>query len=390
MTKDFFPVCLFSREGIKYMPILDKKYKTNRAKGLCNQLFALINGINKAKRNNKKFVVIDSFLRCIVRSKICPISSIFDLDEMSKSFGIKILDRMCLNITINSILYGIDDSIIDITDKFRQIFDNDQKIIIKKTVNLNKTFGDPCFRRKKKIFIKYSINNTPYELSIDEYRGYLLTDINFDVNYIKCEMWNNSITSFCWYNPEKIQEYINDLKKIKFHNNFYKIINILKPHVKNCIHLRLEPDAINYWSKVNKLSNSNFYNQLSDKYYNLISNNVSDKSEIYLLIHEYNHSIIEKLKQKYNIKNITFDKSELIYSYIKYSGREISAIIDLLIGSLCNNVFIGCHSLKYNRGSTFSFILLALMNNKKNILIDIDNISNIEEIHCVNEVISTS
>jgi len=381
MIKYFYPVCLFSRENIEDLPILNKKYhKTSSAKGLCNQIFALINGINKAKRNNKKFVIIDSFLRCIVRCKICPISNIFDLQEMSKSFNIKILDRLNINLNIIYSSYGTKEKYIDITEKIKTLL-SINNIILDKNVKLNETFGDPCFGHKKKIYIKYSINDYPLEITVDEYGGKLKSDINLDIDYIKKKMWKGLSTSFSWYNPEKKKEFIEDLRKIKFNNNFFKILEKLNPVVKNCVHLRLEPDSINHWSRVNKLNHKEFYNKLVQKYNKIISENIIETQDVFLLIHDLDHTIITDLRQKYNVKNLEYGKSDLIYKHIKYSGREISAIVDLLIGSYCNDIFIGCHSLKYNRGSTFSLTLLALNNSKKNILIDLDDINREEEIY---------
>jgi hypothetical protein len=67
--------------------------------------------------------------------------------------------------------------------------------------------------------------------------------------------------------------------------------------------------------------------------------------------------------------------------YILYSrnkepiGREMNGVVDLIIGKICNGVFIGNYNLELHQGSTFSYVLYnSLCNHTTNILIDMDHI----------------
>ena len=63
-------------------------------------------------------------------------------------------------------------------------------------------------------------------------------------------------------------------------------------------------------------------------------------------------------------------------------GREINALIDLNIGKLCNNIFIGNFNLETLNGSTLSYYLINYFNKKvKLALVDLDNITKNEKIY---------
>jgi hypothetical protein len=62
-------------------------------------------------------------------------------------------------------------------------------------------------------------------------------------------------------------------------------------------------------------------------------------------------------------------------------GREENAIVDLLNGTHCNAVYIGNVNLVTYHGSTFSFVLYKLLEDKpgiKKVLIDLDHITDAE------------
>ena len=69
------------------------------------------------------------------------------------------------------------------------------------------------------------------------------------------------------------------------------------------------------------------------------------------------------------------------YNFINKNncGREINAIIDLIISNKCNNVFIGnIHPINFH-GSTFSYCIYKMLDDHiKKILIDLDNINHEE------------
>ena len=58
-----------------------------------------------------------------------------------------------------------------------------------------------------------------------------------------------------------------------------------------------------------------------------------------------------------------------------YNDREKNAIIDLLISTYCNNIFIGNFNVKNNNGSVFSYYIWKKnKHNVSNIYIDLDHI----------------
>ena len=73
-------------------------------------------------------------------------------------------------------------------------------------------------------------------------------------------------------------------------------------------------------------------------------------------------------------------KNEYLNEYYGSTGRELCGIIDLIIGIDYSKLFIGCHSFKLSRGSSFSYVISKNITYKK-ILIDLDNINNIEEVY---------
>ena len=112
---------------------------------------------------------------------------------------------------------------------------------------------------------------------------------------------------------------------------------------------------------------------MSILYINLIKKYIKSNENITLLSGiDENHEFI-KLLDNYNI--IKFDKKQFIEKF-NYKGNEINAIIDLIIGQKTKKLFIGCHNLELNRGSSFSYtIYQKLSKNILTILIDLDNIT---------------
>jgi hypothetical protein len=137
----------------------------------------------------------------------------------------------------------------------------------------------------------------------------------------------------------------------------------------NVIHLRLEDDAIDHWSKQNNMNQQVFKRLLTVKYIELISNTIQKEDITLILTGDTNNEVVQFMNEnEYNIMFI--DK--------KFSGnqpgRELNAVVDLIIGRYCNNVFIGCD------GSTFSELLLKYIpdetefGNVEKITFDLNNI----------------
>lgn len=341
--------------------------------GLTNQIFILVTGILKTLIMKKNIIIINGFSCDYKTLKYKSISDIFDLEKINyflfNKYRIILYDKNKINFKIKSVYYGTSNVKIDITNEIINNFYTDNKLLIKKNIIFNNLKYDPLINVKKNIYITYNLGDN---IDITEiYDEYLNDDIIFDLSN---QYYDNSFG------------YINSINKIIFediltnihYNNYYLDIvdNYIKPIMNNNInilHLRLENDAINHWSKINNIDINIFSEIIHNKYIYLIKKYINKDSENIILSYSQNNAVIDYLKNnKYNYKFIEKNNE----------GREINALVDLLISFKCNNIFIGNFNLKKLSGSTFSYyISIKLSNNIKKILIDLDNITDDEHIY---------
>ncbi|KKL59954.1 hypothetical protein LCGC14_2210150, partial [marine sediment metagenome] len=185
---------------------------------------------------------------------------------------------------------------------------------------------------------------------------------------------------FGWYDRNNEQEFVHILRSIQFQPVFYtlaqklfdKYIDSTRPlHV---IHFRIEQDGITHWSRMNKMTPRAFKQQLYRKYRKAITEHIPNGSQILALTFDVNHLLLKELSKRYTI--IGVDTIKLVKERIGFTGREVCAIVDLLLGIKCSGTFVGCHNLILKRGSTFSYTLWKLMNNaKKGVFLDLDKIT---------------
>ena len=263
------------------------------ANGLCNQLSFVINTILYASKHNKKYVVLDNFLKDNKSLISCPYGEIINLpvtNKYLKKYNVELKEKNSVNIDSNTL---------------------------------------------ENLFQKYSV----------------LTYSDLDYNWISYgdffEIYNN----------------------IQFQNHFYNLSNnlIIEIHDKlgndvkiNIIHLRIEDDAVNHWSKRNNMSALLFKVLLLDKYLYLIKKYINKES--FTIVNTYNKdNIIIKFLYENGYKFFT-KKSNLS------DGRECNALRDLLLARKMNNFFIGATR------STFSDFILNSASFKKSIMIDLDNV----------------
>ena len=369
---DFLPISIYTRKNIDNLPNFTQKYLSNfKAKGLCNQLFALTNAIINAQNQNKKFIIIDSFFSCIINNTICPISKIIDLKQTSDAISpIVILDRTNCDIQIISAKYGINQNSIDISHLFKDSWNISNK------VNFNSLIRkDPCPNKPKYIYLKYQIGEHTIEETIPELNTHLSEEISFDLKQIQQTIWKNISTSFIWYSNTNIQKFNTILKSIYFNPIFYQITDVIPKDI-NIVHFRLENDAINHWSRQNNISKESFTHKLLTKYDSLIEENIPNKSNIYFLTDNTTH--LTRYTSNYKIINLNSEnkinkiKNEII-SNLGVDGREIRGICDLIIGTSANH-FIGCHNLTKQSGSSFSYYILINIKETPYTLIDLDNL----------------
>jgi hypothetical protein len=166
------------------------------------------------------------------------------------------------------------------------------------------------------------------------------------------------------YNNIFFSKYLMEYSRKFINENFSDVNKKI-----NVIHVRLEDDAIDHWSKQNNMSSDKFKQLLIVKYIELIKTNIKKEDITLILSGNINNEVVYYMKiNEYNIKFI--DKK---FSNAQH-GRELNAVIDLILGKCCNNIFIGCD------GSTFSELLTTYIqdtnetNSTTKIMFNLNNI----------------
>jgi len=264
------------------------------------------------------------------------------------------------NIILKQVNYGINNKYIDVTSIIYSNFVNNNKLIIPKNTNLNELFSDPVPGVKKQLIIKLLKNNKNVKTYGQEENNLLTHDISINI-------YNNNN-----YNTQHYLKYKNILTYFKFNDNIidqsnHFIIdnNINVQNEVNILHLSIDTIIIKHWSLLNDINEIDFKKQLEEKYINLIKIYFKKDIQIIVLTNDINNMVIEYLKNenyKYFIKTCIQDN--LSYNDIIYNSA-----INMQIGLLCNNVFIG------NSSSTFSKILNYKIDSKISFLIDYNNIN---------------
>jgi hypothetical protein len=325
--------------------------------GFCNQIYSIIYTCGHCVRNNINFIFIGKFLTQIQSQKFCNISEIIDINTTNnylKQYNLCLIDYYNFDFKIINAKYGANNMCFDVTQQIKQFLTN-RVFYISKSHDLNDLFGNPLEFYKKKYFIEldknalqlhitFSINNVNFYGTYDQSCGFLNSDILIDLNNATFKpslRIQNDQTEFTKgifrniaFQPIFLQKANDFILQVREKNKDKKI---------NCIHLRLENDAVEHWANENKISPVDFKKIIEDKYIDEISKNLNKEDATLILSDNYDNGVIQYLRENG-------------YNYIKTpkmnSGREVAAIYDLHIGQYCNNVYI----LVFD--SSFSYTLL--------------------------------
>jgi len=339
------------------MKILCVILAPEKTSGLGNQIYAIAQSIQKYDKNDVDLLLFTSFLKSINSDEYCNISDIIDVKETNNSLknitNIQIEDMNLANLNIVQARIGINDFFIDMTNIFKTTFLKNNAFILPNSFNFtsfceslvkeayNKYFVS-LDKKTFKLEITYKVNNTIINKKYDIFNGFLKESIEIDIsknplNYIDiCEKHNETFY------------YVK--QSLVFHKSFSDTVNkfiidnqkITASKKINCIHLRLEDDAIEHWSKENNFEKSLYKRILENKYLREIKNNINKDELTIILSHSYDNKVIDYLKEN----NYNFMTTPLWSNY-----RDISAIYDCLIGEKCNNVYICVWE------SSFSYLL---------------------------------
>ena len=368
------PIILVPRSDIETGPDYDKCHIHNC--GLCNQLFSLVNGIIKGYNRGCNVFVVDSFGFCVEKGTICRASEIFNYELMSEKMSnilgreIYFIDRTDIKLRVLSAKYGLYGvKTVDVTDILSNKIGHN---VLKFQGNLNDIFGvDPLPNVVKNLYIEYDIGNKIIKESFPEQ----CVNIDYDTKSID-DMFRTEKSSWAWYNRYNVTLFNELCQCITFHPKLVKIVDLIRDELNmnaenyDVVHLRVEDDALDWWHKINHLDKDIFKHKLFEKYRGIINeycgNNIclltNATSDINELFPQATFTYIPKEK-----------KEKLSAEILGFKGREINAIIDLMIGSDCKGIFVGCHNYHLSRGSTLSYIL-GLKQHKYKIMIDLDNI----------------
>jgi hypothetical protein len=354
--------------------------------GLCNQLSSLITCIFKCMQiPGRKIIVVHKFLKHYNSENYCPSRDIFDFEYMNNSYlkphNIHLIDVVQLSLNIKSVLYGKKGrNTFEVKDKITELFVNNNILDIPKFYNLNDLMGDPIPGVVKDVYIEYTlgnledfvfskkfIENQPIQINhVSHKNSYHSKNTVFDEISINRDLIDEIIVNLRFH--PKLNQYASDL---------INTLNLQANSVINVIHLRVEEDAIPFWGGINKINN---YNEvLQEKYINLIRKYIQPTSDTIniILSMSTDNKVIDFMKEN-NYAYIFTDKNSL-------DGREVNAIIDMLLALNCNGTFIGNVNPENYHGSSFSAMLYSHFKKNykhvKNVLIDIDHIFN-DELVC--------
>jgi hypothetical protein len=348
---------------IYYSKITDNRF------GFTNQIFSLVTNLVIAYKIKKNVVIVNDFLDDITRETYTPISQIFDLEKTNKyindRYNLLLCDSNHVDFKVVLVTYGNKYKTLNITNNFIKKYVKDNTLYISKRENLNSIQGDPSPGNPKRLYILYSINGVMFEESFDESFSFLVEDISFDLS--KAE----HINKFGWINTIDKIMFEDILQNIYYHSRFHQIskqffkTNMISSKTINVIHLRLEPDAIMHWSKINNMNPYEYKTAIESKYIDTIQKYLNKNDATIILTYSTDNIVIEYLKKNGYIYYVNTKLPEL--------GREQNAIIDLVISTRCNNIFIGNFTVDTLSGSTFSYYIKQLTN-AKYISIDLDHI----------------
>lgn len=188
-------------------------------------------------------------------------------------------------------------------------------------------------------------------LLLSKYKITLVDMVDIKINITNIKFSYN----FLWINQSVKAKFEEFTKYIRFNPTYYELANKTLSVVGtnyNTIHIRTEEDALNHWSKQNRMNIDQFKTSLEELYIKKIEAYFTKSIPILLVTSDINSPIIDFLKAEGYTYYFT-DK--------ELKGREVNAIVDLIIGSQTTNHFIGNYNNELLRGSSFSYLILQLL-----------------------------
>jgi hypothetical protein len=281
--------------------------------GLCNQLQTIIKGILLAIKYNRD-IYINQFQIDLKSGKLTDINKILNIHEINQFLENTIKTPI-------KILTDIDANIINKLEEY--CLPNIDYKNIATNVYIN---DDIELNRHMEII-------------------YLGNIVSLDTNKsFNCKWGEYTDTNF----------YYLVMNNIIFHPTFYTLKDVIKQELKltnfNCIHLRIEDDALKHFSYCYKLSIEDYNKKIIDFYENAITNILSPDQKIYMCsgMLEFDNTINLTYYENLMKNTLLCDKKNIVLDDYYLHNRELIAIIDLLI-SLDSDFFVGCHISSFSQ-----------------------------------------
>jgi hypothetical protein len=351
--------------------------------GITDELFSIVYGILNCINNHKSNLILSNFKLEVNKEIFCEINDILDIHYLNillNKYNITVFEKNKLIFNIESVCYGINESILDIKNEIMELYYKNNKLYIPSGIKLNDIKGDPMSGVIKELYINYTLNN---KLIKEKYGEYINSEITIDLQNPIIIKDLEEIYDYFSINKKQF-EYL--LKNIKFNsrlvkysktallidkNNKYTTIDAINFENKkiNMLYLIDEKYIMKDILKHNKLSKKDFDEYLSNKYIELITQYFSKNDIIFIISYNLNDKIITFLTE-YGYE-FYCTKKNIFYE------KEKHDIIDLLISEKCNNYFIGNLSPDIRNCSLMSYLLYIRNNASENIFIDMYNITDI-------------
>lgn len=366
--------------------------------GLCNQLYNIANALVMAStQEGNKVIILNDFLNDIALHMLekAPVPEVLDLDAMNaelKDIGITLIYKRDIRMTLDKVEYGLKHvKTIDITDRVREMYYTPNHLCIPQWTDLNHVMGeDPCPQLRKQIYVQYSLNGIPLQKVYHERK--LIFNGPVEIRHIDYEQNTDNkidqhppifeankqwLTRICRADSREMQkEFDGFLQCFRFHSRYYEEANTFLHSIQsdtnqpfNVWHLRNESDAISNWARINGMTDDAYTEAYESKFLGSVRKYMSkDSLNIVLTSFVENNPVIQRLRMEgYQVH---------ARPNLESMGRELNAIIDLIIGFRCTGTFLGNFPMVGTSGSTFSFMIYNYLKDRgvKCIAIDIDDI----------------
>lgn len=328
--------------------------------GLCNQMFVLTNKIIQTIANNVKILVVDKFHTDINNGLLVNASEIFNFEEISRKIK-EVTQKECILIDRNKTDFKVIGAEYGL--KGLKTVDVMDKLIIKDSyvinfVDFNSRFNcDPTPHLVKFLYLTLSFSGKEVTLEIPE------SNYQFSLNkHVIDRKFSNCIFSWNWYHYYGNEVFNKILSCIRFNSKFYEVLDCLHLEKTNIVHLRLEEDFILHNIQRRSIKNREEILSILKTKYLEVKEKIGNDEKYFILTSD--ETYIGEL-----FPNADFIPKEVkeyhCFQKFGYFGREMCAVIDLLIGMNYSKNFVGVFdflSPELYQGSSFSYTIGELSN----------------------------